>query len=67
MGFIGANGAGKTTTLKSMLNLVHKDTGEVCFFGMSMDQNERQVKHRIGVMFGDSVFYSKRKLKDIIV
>ncbi len=65
MGFIGANGAGKTTTLKSMLNLVHKDTGEVCFFGMSMDQNERQVKHRIGFMFGDSVFYSKRKLKDI--
>ena len=29
MGFIGRNGAGKTTTLKSILNLVHADSGEV--------------------------------------
>src|SRR5690554_5787123 len=29
MGFIGANGAGKTTTLKSIVNLVKKDSGRV--------------------------------------
>jgi ABC-2 type transport system ATP-binding protein len=28
MGFIGRNGAGKTTTLKSILNLVHPDSGD---------------------------------------
>lgn len=28
-GFIGRNGAGKTTTIKSMLNLVHPDGGEM--------------------------------------
>ncbi len=28
-GFIGRNGAGKTTTIKSMLNLVHPDSGEI--------------------------------------
>jgi ABC-2 type transport system ATP-binding protein len=33
MGFIGSNGAGKTTTLKSILNLVHKDSGTVTFSG----------------------------------
>lgn len=29
MGFIGRNGAGKSTTIKSMLNLVHPDSGRV--------------------------------------
>ena len=28
-GFIGRNGAGKTTTIKSMLNLVDTDSGEI--------------------------------------
>ena len=32
-GFIGRNGAGKTTTLKSLLNFVHPDAGEIRFFG----------------------------------
>ena len=32
-GFIGRNGAGKTTTLKSLLNFVHPDGGEIRFFG----------------------------------
>ena len=27
-GFIGRNGAGKTTTIKSMLNLIHTDSGD---------------------------------------
>lgn len=31
-GFIGRNGAGKTTTLKSLLNFVHPDKGEIRFF-----------------------------------
>ena len=35
-GFIGRNGAGKTTTIKSMLNLVHTDCGEITYFGMRL-------------------------------
>lgn len=35
-GFIGRNGAGKTTTIKSMLNLVHPDSGEILYFGTSL-------------------------------
>ena len=35
MGFIGRNGAGKSTTIKSMLNLVHPDSGRVTMFGHS--------------------------------
>ena len=34
MGFIGSNGAGKTTTLKTMLNLVQANHGDVKFFDL---------------------------------
>ena len=33
-GFIGRNGAGKTTTIKSMLNLVHPDSGEINYLSV---------------------------------
>ena len=36
MGFIGRNGAGKTTTLKSLMNYLHPDAGEIDFFGKPM-------------------------------
>ena len=39
-GFIGRNGAGKTTVIKSMLNLVHTDSGEICYFGKPLSGNE---------------------------
>ncbi|MBQ1449061.1 MAG: ATP-binding cassette domain-containing protein [Coriobacteriales bacterium] len=51
-GFIGRNGAGKTTAIKSMLNLVHPDGGEVCYFGMPLAGNEAQVKKRLGYSTG---------------
>lgn len=65
MGFIGSNGAGKTTTLKTMLNLVQAKEGDVKFFGLDYKENEREVKQRLGFMFGDMEFYIKRKIKDI--
>ena len=40
MGFIGRNGAGKSTTIKSMLNLVHPDSGRVTMFGQNFYTNE---------------------------
>ena len=48
MGLIGRNGAGKTTTLKSIFNLVHPDRGEIRIFGLTMPENEREIKSRIG-------------------
>ncbi|MGD9964820.1 MAG: ABC transporter ATP-binding protein [Candidatus Izemoplasmatales bacterium] len=65
MGFIGSNGAGKTTTLKTMLNLVQAKEGDVKFFGLDYKENEREIKQRLGFMFGDMEFYIKRKIKDI--
>lgn len=51
-GFIGRNGAGKTTTLKSILNLVHPDSGQVDFFGIPFEGNEKDIKQRIGYAIG---------------
>lgn len=35
MGFIGENGAGKTTTIKSVLNIIKRDSGEIKIFGFA--------------------------------
>ena len=43
-GFIGRNGAGKTTTIKSMLNLVHPDSGEIFYFGKPLGKTKPRSK-----------------------
>lgn len=65
MGFIGRNGAGKTTTLKSILNYVHADSGEVYFFGKNFKNNEDEIKQNIGFVSGGINYYQMKKLKVI--
>lgn len=66
MGLIGRNGTGKSTVLKSILNIVHADSGTVTFFDMDMKQNESEIKQRIGYAGGTVDFFKKRKIRDII-
>ena len=65
MGFIGRNGAGKTTTLKSMLRLVHPDSGQVSMFGKDFAQNEFECKQELGFVFGGVDYYPTKKLRVI--
>jgi len=65
MGFIGANGAGKTTTLKSIVNLIQKDSGTVSVMGKDFTQNEMSLKQEIGLMFGGVDYYAKTKINTI--
>ncbi|MBQ1342826.1 MAG: ABC transporter ATP-binding protein [Firmicutes bacterium] len=65
-GFIGRNGAGKTTTIKSMLNLVHPDGGEISFFGAPLAGREGEVKQRVGYSTGTVSWYPRKKIKDIV-
>lgn len=65
MGFIGRNGAGKTTTLKSLMNYLHPDAGEIDFFGKSMTGNEMEIKRRTGFVTGGVDYYMRRKLRAI--
>jgi ABC-2 type transport system ATP-binding protein len=65
MGFIGRNGAGKTTTMKSMLNLVHTESGSIQFFGMEIQEHEFEIKQRISCIFGAANYYTQSKLRTI--
>ncbi|WP_068621293.1 ABC transporter ATP-binding protein [Paenibacillus tuaregi] len=65
MGFIGANGAGKTTTIKSMLNMIQPDSGEVHILGRNIAEHETGLKQEIGYALGGFDFYSRSKIKKL--
>ena len=65
MGFIGRNGSGKTTTLKSILNLVHTDSGSVEIFDKEFKDYELSLKQKVGYAFGGADFYLKSRIKAI--
>lgn len=56
MGMIGENGAGKTTLIKTMLGLLKPDGGDVEFFDLPYDPEDRAIKEQIGVVMDDSSF-----------
>lgn len=66
MGFIGRNGAGKTTTLKSIMNMVHINSGSIEFFGLDMTKKEMEIKQRIGYASGIVDYYKKKKIKKLL-
>ena len=65
MGFIGRNGAGKTTTLKSMLGLVHPDSGEVKMNDLDFSLHEFECKQNIGFVLGGVDYFPKKKISTI--
>ncbi|MCK9171475.1 MAG: ABC transporter ATP-binding protein [Treponema sp.] len=65
MGFIGRNGAGKTTTIKSMLNLVHPDSGTVRINGYDLTENELAVRQSTGYVSGGVDFYPHTNIKKL--
>ena len=65
MGFIGRNGAGKTTTLKSILNLVHPDAGEIKYFGLDLREHEAEIKQRIGYAAGGVSWYQMKPIRTL--
>lgn len=65
MGFIGENGAGKSTTIKSILNIIHFDSGEINIFGKDSKIENREIKENIGVVLDDSFLSEYLTPKDI--
>lgn len=53
-GFVGENGAGKSTTIRAILNLIKIDSGEIKIFGSKLQDNEKSIKEKIGVLLDDS-------------
>ncbi|HEZ7986441.1 MAG TPA: ABC transporter ATP-binding protein [Ruminococcus sp.] len=57
MGFIGQNGAGKTTTIRSLLNIIPINEGEIKLLGLDHVKNEYEIKERIAVVFDELPFH----------
>ena len=65
MGFVGQNGAGKTTTIRSILNIIPIDSGEISLLGMDHLKNEDEIKERIAVVFDEMPFHDLFTAKDM--
>ena len=66
MGFIGRNGAGKTTTLKSIMNLIHYESGKISAFGTDMTDNELENKQRIGFALSELNYYPNKTIRQLM-
>lgn len=67
MGLIGENGAGKSTTIKAILNLIHRDAGEIRVLGWDNIADERTVKEHIGVVLEDGCFLNTMNARQVDV
>lgn len=65
MGYIGQNGAGKTTTIRSLLNIISVDSGEIRLLGLDHIKHEREIKDRIAVVFDELPVHDIFNVKDI--
>ena len=65
VGLIGENGAGKSTTIKSILNLIQKDSGTIQIFNQDHAKHEKELKEDIGIVFDESHFPEQLTGKDL--
>lgn len=66
MGFIGRNGAGKTTTLKSIMNLIHYESGKISAFDLDMTEHELENKQRIGFALSELNYYPNKTIAQLV-
>jgi ABC-2 type transport system ATP-binding protein len=64
LGLIGPNGAGKSTTIKTILDFIKPDSGEVILFGESL--NDRN-KNQLGYLPEERGLYKKLPAIDLII
>ena len=64
-GFIGPNGAGKSTTIRSVMNLINKDSGSVFFCGKELTRDDVDAKSRIGYLPSEVFLYDDLTVKGI--
>ena len=62
VGLIGENGAGKTTLIKCILNVMHKDSGDVKLFDQEYQDS---LKEDIGIIFDDSFINESFNIMDL--
>lgn len=53
LGLIGENGAGKSTTIKLILNMIHRDGGQISILGKDNVSQMQSLKEDIGVVLDE--------------
>lgn len=52
--FLGSNGAGKTTTISVITTLLKRDGGSVLIDGISLDDDNDEIRKKVGIVFQGS-------------
>ncbi len=64
-GFIGPNGAGKSTTIRTLLALIHQNSGEALIFGKSIAEHPK-VLEDVGYLPSEVFYYDNMKVIDLL-
>lgn len=54
VGLVGENGAGKSTIIKSIINAIHPDSGQIFFKGKEINTLSKSERQKIGVVLDDT-------------
>jgi ABC-2 type transport system ATP-binding protein len=65
-GLLGPNGAGKTTTVEILEGLQRADGGDVRLLGMKWEDQEDELRERLGVQLQESQLYEKLTVEETI-
>ena len=65
MGFVGENGAGKTTTIRLILNMAHRESGEVKIFGLDNIEDELAAKQELAAVFDEIFFVDSWRISNV--
>jgi ABC-2 type transport system ATP-binding protein len=67
-GFLGRNGAGKTTTIKTLMGLLHSDSGTAHVFGDAVADADHsvEIRRRIGFVTEDKELYPYMTVEQLI-
>lgn len=66
LGFLGPNGAGKSTTMNMIVGYLPPTSGKILIDGMSMEENPREVKKKIGYLPELPPLYPEMKVKEYL-
>jgi ABC-2 type transport system ATP-binding protein len=65
-GFLGPNGAGKTTTIRMMMGILVPSSGRVLVDGLDCHRDAAAVKHHVGYLPDDPIFYDYLRGREIL-
>jgi ABC-2 type transport system ATP-binding protein len=64
--FLGRNGAGKTTAIRTLLGLLHADSGEARVLGLDPRTNALQIRRRVGYVAEDQKMFGWMRVGQLL-